>query len=388
MNAPLYPGLGQLPPAQIFEGYGPFGHLLLPGMQGFQRFDSVAIRDFHADAMLHDAVRAGIIPTHLRHDSALTMAFARELEFILAKVYEADYPQFRATELIPVNTSVPPGANTFTYRRIDIGAGGNAKVVSSHSDDLPKADVNAKEWQQPIVTIASSYEFSVVEMANAAYAGVPIEAYKARAARFAIDYLMEQLACFGYAPAGLVGITNAPGVYGTTQVSTGTWLAQIAAIAAATPSNPYTATAAVSAICSDIAAMINNIVTRTQNTHRPSRMIVDIPIWTALTTTIRSPVFTDDTLLEYLKKVFKDPETEEPLDIKPWPIIGTAGANGHGRVLMYKPDEDLLELMISQPFTQLPPQPINLAWQVPCMERTGAVQVRSPLTITFMDGLD
>lgn len=375
-------------PAVIYKGLGPFGAHLLPGGGGFARFDSASIENFHAEEMVRDAMRAGLVPPDMRNDSGLTMAFARELEYILAKVYEADYPQFKATQLIPVNTSVPPGALTFTYRRVDIGAGGNAKIVSSYSDDLPRADVAAKEWQQPIVTIGTSYEFSVVDMASAAFSGIPIEAYKARAARFAHDYLLEQLAAFGNAATGLVGITNAPGVYPTTQVSTGTWLAQIAAIAAATPSNPYTATAAVSGICADIAAMINKVVVATLNTHRPDTMLVDVPIWTALTTTIRSPVFTQDTLLDYLRDVFRDPETQEPIDIQCWPIIGTAATNGHGRVMVYKKDEDLLELMISQPFTQLPPQPINLAWQVPCMGRTGAVQFRSPLTATYMDGLD
>jgi hypothetical protein len=374
--------------ARIFMGLGPFGAMLRPDQKSFARFDSASIKTFHAEQMVRDAMRAGLVPADMREDATLTMAFARELEYILAKVYEADYPQFKATQLIPVNTSIPAGALTFTYRRVDIGAGGQAKIVNTYSDDLPRSDVNAKEWQQPIVTIASSYEFSVQDMAAAAYSGIPIEAYKARASRFACDYLLEQLACFGNAGSGLVGITNAPGVYPTSQVSTGTWLAQIAAIAAATPSNPYTATAAVSGICADIAAMINKVVVATLNTHRPDTMLVDVPIWTALTTTIRSPVFTEDTLLDYIRKVFRDPETQEPLDVQCWPIIGTAAANGHGRTLVYKKDEDLLELMISQPFTQLPPQPINLAWQVPCMERTGAVQVRSPLTITYMDGLD
>jgi hypothetical protein len=370
--------------AQIYAGLGPFGHLLLPGGGGFARFDSKAVQSFHADAMVHDAIRAGVIPPEMRHDAGLSLAFAREFEYVVAKVYEVEYPQFRATDFIPVDTSVPPGALTFTYRRVDIGAGGHAKIVNAYADDLPRADINASELHQPIVTIASSYEFSVVDIAAAAFSGIPIEAYKARAARFAIDFLMERLACFGYAPAGLVGLSNAPGIIPTTKISTGTWVAQIAGIVAATAAAPYTATAVVSAIAGDVAALLNKVFIQTNGTHAVDTILVDVPTYAALKTMVRSPVFTYDTILQYLEQAFD-------VTFDYWPMLGTAGVGStpgapHGRVMAYKKDEDLLKLVISQPFTQLPPQPVNLAFQVPCMERTGAVQVMSPLSMTYMDG--
>jgi len=79
------------------------------------------------------------------------------------------------------------------------------------------------------------------------------------------------------------------------------------------------------------------------------------------------------------------------VDIECWPQLDTAGAvtvNGHnGRVMVYKKDPKLLNLVVCQPFTQLPPQPIRMAWEVTAYLRTGGVTVRYPATVTYIDSV-
>ncbi len=55
--------------------------------------------------------------------------------------------------------------------------------------------------------------------------------------------------------------------------------------------------------------------------------------------------------------------------------------------MVYKKDPKILSLVIAQPFTQLPPQPIRMAWEVMTYLRTGAVQVRFPKAVAYIDGV-
>ena len=353
--------------ASVFSGLGPFGAFLRGGQ--FMRLDGPA-RDRFAKRWMHDNA-----PDEVRNDAGLSMAFARQLEYVIKKVYEADYPEFRATEFIPVNTEIPPGALTYTYRRIDLGAGGNAKIINSYSEDLPKVDVNAKEQQAPIVTLGISYEWSVQDLASAAFSGIPIEAYKARAARRAIDYLLERIACIGDANSGIAGMMNAPGLTATARtaasISAGTWAYQLANVGS------LTTPVVVGNIIADINLMIQGVFTATKSTFRPTNLLVPFAVYMLLETTPRSISYTTDNVLSYL-------ESMTGLDIDYWPSLDQYTP---GQGIAYVKDPDLLELMISQPFTQMPPQPKNLAWEVPCMERTGGVQLRSPPTATTMSGM-
>ena len=316
---------------------------------------------------------------HMVRTDALTAAFARQLEYIYKEIYNVEYPAFRATEFIPLSTEVPAGSLVFTYRMWN--KTGTARVIHNFAKDLPSADINAIEFPSPIVTLGMSYDFSIVDIQRAALSQAPIESMKADAARFAIEYLQEQIACFGSALDGVPGLVNAPGVTGTTQVSSGgDWLVQIAAIGAATPSAPASAVAAVQGIATDANAMRSKIINQTIGIHTPNTMLLPVDLHVALETAPRSPAFTDDTILDYLEKL-------TDMDWERWPQLNAQGVTGNGRVMCYEKDPNVLKLVVAQPFTQLPPQPVALSWQVPCLSQVGGVMVIRPLAVTYMDGL-
>jgi len=325
----------------------------------------------------------------IRQDG-LSMVFARALDYIIRKPYEAEYPELRAPEFLPLMTEVPPEALTFTYRMID--KIGQALIIQENGSDAPKVDIKGEEWQAPIVTIGMSYDYTVLDTLRAARMGVPLEAYKAEAARFGCEYLMEVIAAVGAPNSGVAGFTNAPGVSATAQLSVaaGNWIKQIQSIGTATTSNATPPAVVVTqAIAGDINAAISQIFTSTQGIHRPDTMLVPVAAYSALMTAPRSPGFTDDTILDYLEKACQ-------IDIECWPQLNSAGAtkttdsngvNYQGRVMLYKKDPKLLNLVVCQPWTQLPPQPIRMAWEVTSYLRTGGVTVRFPNAITYIDGV-
>lgn len=336
---------------------------------GVDLMEDRSLRDLRGDGFGGPAIR----------EDALTAAFARQLEYIFKEVYEIEYPALRAAEFIPVSTEVPAGELTFTYRMWD--KKGKARIIHNFATDLPKADVVAKEFPSPVITLGASYGYSIFDLQRAALTNAPLEQMKANACRWAIEFLMEQIACAGSANDGVPGMINAPGVTGTNQVSTGgTWLAQIAALGAATPSEPAAAVAAVQGIASDVNAMIAGIVTNTIGEHMPNMMLLPTALWIALKTLPRSPAFTNDTALDFLSDL-------TGLEIGQWPQLNSRGSTTHGRVMVYEKSPEVIQLIMAQPFTQAPPQPRNLSWEVPCYAQVGGVMCIHPLAITYMDGL-
>ena len=327
-----------------------------------------------------------------KEDAGQTAAFARQLEHIIAKVYAAEFAQYKAYSLFPVNTEIGPGDLSYTYRMLS--RMGNAVVVNAgNTKDLPNADIAAEEWPAQIITLGISYNFTVIDQASAAKAQIAIEAEKAKAAREAIEALEEQIACTGYAATGTVGVTNAPGVQQTTQVSTGTWASQLKTALATPPSTsvPYPAVGAVSAIASDLLAQKQAIYSSTLGRHKATTGLLPPNLYGILDGVPRSPAFTDDGILAYLERV-------TGLEIDDWAILQSAGSipgsgdaigstNSYNTLVMvYEKNPDVVQLMIAQPFVQLAPQPVGLALEIPCYSRIGGAMAILPLGVRTMAG--
>lgn len=369
------------PQIQVFRG-GAGGH---DPTHGAMRLDSKA--DFERVARVQLALKG------YREDAGLTLAFARQLEHVIAKVYAAEFAQYRATEFFPVNTECGPGDLSFTYRmtsRI-----GNAQVINAgNARDLPNVDLEGEEWPAQIITLGASYNFSVIDQASAAKAQIAIEAEKGKATRQAIEALEEQIWCTGYAPTGTSGVTNAPGVAAVTQVSTGTWSAQLKVALATAPATttPYPGVGAVSAIASDIIAMKQQIFTKTIGGHKATHCLLPANLYAMLDTAPQSPAFTSKTFLKMLEEL-------TGLVFDYWPILQNVGAiAGSGssigsgdafntRVMVYEKNPDVIQLMVAQPFVQLAPQPTGLVWEIPAYSRLGGAMAVRPLGIVYMDGL-
>jgi hypothetical protein len=328
-----------------------------------------------------------------REDAGQTLAFARQLEHVVAKVYAAEFAQYRATEFFPMNTEIGPGDLSFTYRMIS--RVGNAQVINAgNARDLPNIDVEGQEWPAQVITLGASYDFTVIDQASAAKAQVAIEAEKGKATREAIEALEEQIWCTGYAPTGTSGVTNAPGVAAVTQVSTGTWSSQLKTALATAPATtvPYPGIGAVSAISSDIIAMKQQIFTKTIGRHKATHCLLPPNLYSMLDTAPQSPAITSKTFLKMLEEL-------TGLVFDYWPILQNAGASagsgtaiGSGdsfntRVVVYEKNPDVVQLMSAQMFVQLAPQPTGLVWEIPCYSRLGGAMCVRPLGIVYMDGV-
>jgi hypothetical protein len=366
----------QLGAVTISAGMNPMKGLRLDSKDDFQRVARIRLSN------------AGF-----REDAGQTMAFARQLEHIISKVYAAEFAQYKAYQLFPVNTELGPGDLSYTYRMIS--RLGNAAVVNAgNARDLPNIDLEGEEWPSQIITLGASYNFSVIDQASAAKAQIAIEAEKAKATREAIEALDESIACTGYAATGTVGVTNAPGVAVVPQTSTGTWASQLKTALATAPSTtvPYPAVGAVSAIASDILTCKQQIYALTLGRHKATNFLLPPNLYGILDGVPRSPAFTDDGILAYIERV-------TGLEVDDWAILQGAGSlSGSGssiqatnsyktRIVVYEKNPDVVQLMVAQPFVQLAPQPSSLVFEIPTYSRVGGAMAVRPLGIVCCDGL-
>jgi hypothetical protein len=382
-----------------------------------------------------------------RLDASFTAMFARQLEYIYTWTADIEYPELRARQLIPVDTEVPSGADYYTYRMYDVAE--KAAILQNYAkNSFPESDVFGDEFKQGIKGIGSKYSYSVQDMRAAAMSGVPLEAKKASAARYACEKQLERIACFGDAATNLYGITNAPGVTAVSKVSpAGTWAQQIYAALAG-----GTLTQTVQAILEDVNAMANTIFTQTLGTRKPTTLALPTGAYAVLATTPRAPGFTEDTILEFILE--SSPWLKEIVDwaylntIGQLPLVGnftvtngsatvtaassqagvvyvgailtfahtpgvpytvsafngttgitlsttyagttdsTHGATQQsGLAVLYEKSPEVLELVIPQEFEQFPPQQDGLTWEVYCHMRTGGVNVMRPLAVATQAGI-
>jgi hypothetical protein len=385
MNAPLHfqwsarNGV----PVSITKGRHPLISALVAG---------AAVRlDSHAD--LEVIAKRYFDANNIRHDSAQTAAFARSLETIIPQVYEAEFAEYRARDFFPTYAGVDPGDLTVTYRMAS-RVGQAAVIGGGMAKDLPTVSVETEEWPSPIITLGASWETNVVEQASSRKANIAIEAVKGKASREAIEQLEEDIFAFGYAPAGVPGVTSCLGIQQCPKLSTGTWQAQIAAATTAgSATNLAPIVAASQALQGDLAVLKQRVRTQTRGKHKVSRFLLPTNLMAIIESVPQSPAFNGLSLLKFMENSL-DCQFDE------WPILMDAGntagstmdTTGTGpafntRIIGYESgNPEVMQLIQAQMFIMLAPQPTGLALQVPVYSRIGGAMSIRPLGIEFLDG--
>lgn len=377
---------------QIFVHSNPFALQAMAAVQGGgYRTDS---RGRLADVDYSRMARQAFAAKGWRADAGQTMAFARQLEYVFKEVFRAEFPEYKGSTLFELNTEVDPGALTFTRRMISrVGA---AQVINpGMARDLPNIDIEGSETQQPIITIGASYQFSVFNEASASKEQIAIEAEKARATREAVEALEDQIWAVGFPGSGVPGVVNAPGVRAVPQQSSGTWRAQVAAVAAISPTSavPSPGSALAFALASDINAMRSAIYTATNGRHRGTHCALPTNLWNFLEVVPQSAAYNAKSVLQFLRE-------QTGLEFVDWVQLNNAGAvpgstlnlDGTGaaqntRVLVWEDNDEVMRLVQPQPFIQLAPQPTGLVWEIPCYSRVGGAMSMRAGACVYMDGL-
>lgn len=305
--------------------------------------------------------------TQSRTDAGETATFARALEFIKKETYDVKYAALKLRTFVPKDGSIPSGAESFTYRSWDWR--GMAKIVESHSDDLPTVSILGKEVPSPIKSLGAAYGYSIQDVRAAALMGVPLDAKKGAAVRRVIENAIEEIGAEGNADANLPGFinnSNVPLITNATSGFTGDWL------------NP--ATTALE-ILADLHLIANTVATQSKHIHSADTMIVPASHYLHIATKPISDLQPENTVL----KVFLATNPTVRF-VDQWHYLDDADEAGTGpRVVCYERNPEVLGLVVPQEFEQLPAQPKNLGFHIPCHARIGGVQIRYPLGMVYAD---
>jgi hypothetical protein len=303
----------------------------------------------------------------LRSDAGESVFFARQLEFVRAKTYDVERPALSAWTLFPIDTSVPAGAKTITWRQWD--SVGTAKIIASYADDLPHADVKALETTTPIKGIGNSYGYDVQEIRYAQLAQVPLDAKKAAAARKANEQLVNRLAWTGDTVTGLPGfLTNAN-------------LPAFVIPADGTGSSKTFASKTPDQIIRDLNSMANGVFTQTNGIHRPNEIWLPLAQYAYIASTPRSTL-SDTTILDFFL-------ANNPFIQRVIPVLELTGAGAAGADLIVAADNSAENYQMNIPlmFMQHAPQPRNLYFEVPCESRFGGVTIERPFAFLVGSGI-
>lgn len=324
------------------------------------------------EQMRYDEQDLRAIESTGRLDANESVFFARQLEYIRPKAYDIKRAALSAMTLFPVDTSLPAGANTITYRQYDqVGA---AKIIASYADDLPRADVTAKEFTSPIRGIGDSYGYNVQEIRHAMYANVPLETKRQAAARRAHDELINKLAWAGDSVSGLPGFLSNANIPGYTVPAVGTG------------SSKLWSTKTGEQILDDMNGIVNQVVTQSKGVHKPNELWLPLAQYTLIASKQFDKTVSPMTILECFLNANPYVKTVKPIP----ELASTANGGSYGTydgMVAADNSIDNYQLNIAMMFMQHPPQQRNLEFVIPCESRFGGVTVEYPLAFAKADSI-
>jgi hypothetical protein len=312
-------------------------------------------------------------------DSDETIFFQRELEAVKRRAFEKDYPQLKGLMLFPQSSEVDEGAESIVYQEFD--RTGIAKVIANYADDIPRADVTGKENISPVRGIASSFGYSVQDVAAAAKVGRPLVQRKANAARQAIDQKLDRIAWEGDPSHGLQGVLRIP----NTNIV-------VPATAAASPNGTgWNATSgkAPDEILQDLGNLLQAVIDATNGVESPDTVLLPLTEYGYLNRTPRSAT-SDTTIMEFFRRTnpnIRNVEWAVPLALGATDVA-PSGAVGVTNVAMaYVRDPDKLTFEIPMPMKFLPVEARGLEFITIAHARCGGIIAYKPLSIAFMEDI-
>lgn len=335
------------------------------GLAPILRMDAVSI--------CQQILRFPSLPPDFRQDAQLAPFFARELEHIFAQTYDIVHPELKMAsgEIIPIDTSVDTGAESYTYYQFD--SVGVAQLINTYAaKDLPRANIRGAKFNANIESLGASYGWNIQDLRNARMVNRPLESSLAAGTRRAHDQAWNEIGLFGNQDVDLRGFLNHPNITisdaalkvtpGTTTVWTD-----------ATPDE----------IIADVNDAINSPLDLTNGVESVDRCMMPLAQFTLISTTPRSGT-SDTTILEFLRRVHPGVTFGW---INELAASKSGGALTVDALIAYRFSADKAALVIPQPYEQFPVQQDGMEFVVSTHSRIGGVRVPYPLSIHRKDGI-
>lgn len=293
--------------------------------------------------------------------------------YIEQEVYRIQYPEIIYQQLIPIDSSSGEWAKSVTYFSLD--KVGQANWLSNMASDMPFADINRNKFEQGIEMAGIGYTYTLEELGQAMMVpGLNLTAERAEAARFAYEMFMDNHAYRGSAAKGVTGLFNNP---------------YVTVVNAATGAGGSTHWSLKTAdeIISDVQNALTGVYQGSLTVEMADTVLLPIGEMQKLAN-IRIPN-TYGNALDYLARYnLYTFNTGAPLTIRGVLGLDSAGADGGGRMIVYRRDPRVLKLHVPMQHKFLPVfQRSAIQFDIPGIFRVGSVEVRRSGAIRYVDGI-
>ncbi|WP_416425591.1 DUF2184 domain-containing protein [Pseudomonas sp. App30] len=309
-------------------------------------------------------------------DPTAALSFlTQQAAYIEAEVYRQEYPQYKYTQLVPLDNSAPDWAQVVGFRSVN--SRGEMKLFGPKSTDVPTVEIAATMGFHEIQTGALGYEYSIEELGFAQLNGINVDNERAIAVREGVEKGLNQIYLQGGLVAGANGKTQAvgEGLYTGGNVPRLDTTGTIASLVAAGNAQGVL----------DIFSNAYNQVflTNTNTVHVPNMFVMPASIYQLLQRTlINTGNASNYTFLMFLQQNF--PNMMFDWDV----LLEKAGKNGSKRLVVYKKDIRVVKGHDVMPLRFLAPATAdNINFKVPAICRTGGVEWRIPKAAAYFDGL-
>lgn len=285
-----------------------------------------------------------------RVDDDQSLFSTRQLEYVMAEVQRASYPELKGRMHVPVQFEGGAGSMSITQKQVDIRGAASIKAVPD--DDIPLVGlVGGQEQNQPVRSILMAYEVSFMEIRAAAQMGINVPSEKGLASREFIARKENEITYLGDPIAGLQGLFQhkfIPSITSDIQFDDFSL-------------DPNVALQRMNFWANAVHDIITNRTFQVNAAIFPSRVL------TYMNTTYRNSA-SDVSLMELFRKgnphiTFVDSCAEADF----------AGFNRSAAIVFYNKDPKHLAHYIPQEFEQLPEVFNGVSTKVVCHERTAGV---------------
>ena len=331
------------------------------------------------EVVMTDAVEALVAQGVLVGDDA-GIFFQRQLEYIQAQSYDVLYPDLMAREVFALNTEGGEGINSITYRSYD--KRGETAVIAGKATDLPRGDIDGKEYTISVRTLGNAYGYSRQELAASRLTGLPLEQRKVDATRRSYEEKVNQLVWFGDEQSNLGGLFGGPvgAPWSTIAVN------DIAPAAGGSSSTVWGVDKTPDEVIADLTAAVAKMYVDTKKIFRASKIIMSVEKKMFLMNTPRS-IHSDVSILDWflMNNMFitsKDQimDINELAGIYPATTGGSFDPSGSQVQGFSVIAESVDNMRIREPFpyVHLPVQYKGLEFEVNCYGRFAGLELIRP----------
>jgi len=334
------------------------------------------------EVLMNDAVENLVNQGILMNDDE-GIFFQRQLEYIQAQSYDQLYPELKARSIFALNTEGGEGVNQITYRSYD--KRGKAVVISGKATDLPRADIDGKEFTIDVRTLGNSFGYSRQELAASRLTGMPLEARKAEAARRAYEEKVNQLVWFGEADSNLGGLFSGPAGKPWSFISN----SQVADSAIG-GDHTWGGNKTPDEVIADLTTACAAMFSQTLMIHRPNKILMSVSKYQYIMNTPRS-LQSDVSILDWFvrnNEFITNRSQIEAVNELSGVFGATPGPGGgsEGFVVMEE-KSDNMRVREPFPYIHIPVQYKGLEFEINCYGRFAGLEIIRPQAIDFWYGI-